>query len=150
MGLISRVSSRTYRILEKNHEKMSVSVRTRSYMTNRLLNRKQMIVDVHHGDNATPSGKVLRDKLAQMYKSTPDCVIVYGLQTKFGGGSTTGFAHVYDSLDFLKKNEVRFRQVRAGQATKLEKKARQQRKQLKNRKKKVRGTKKTKVGSGKK
>merc|ERR1711970_892583 len=135
---------------KKTKKKMSVSVRTRQYMSNRLLNRKQMIVDIAHGDNATPSGKVLREKLANMYKATPDCVIVYGLQTKFGGGSTTGFAHVYDSLDYLKKNEVRFRQVRAGQAAKLEKKARQQRKQLKNRKKKVRGTKKMKVGSGKK
>merc|ERR1711894_861384 len=81
---------------------------------------------------------------------TPDCVIVYGMQTKFGGGSTTGFAHVYDSLDYLKKNEVRFRQVRAGLADKIEKKARAQRRQLKNRKKKVKGTKKDKVGAGKK
>merc|ERR1712237_135628 len=116
-----------------------MNVRTRKYMTNRLLNRKQMIVDISHGEAATPSSLKTREALAKMYKSTPDCVIVYGMQTKFGGGSTTGFAHVYDSLDYLKKNEVRFRQVRAGQAAKLEKKARRQRKQLKNRKKKVRG-----------
>merc|ERR1712242_182042 len=83
------------------------------------------------------------------YKSTPDCVIVYGMQTKFGGGSTTGFANVYDSLDYLKKNEIRFRQVRAGLADKIEKKARAQRRQLKNRKKKVKGTKKDSVGGGK-
>merc|ERR1711883_40189 len=148
MGLISRVSSRTYR--KKIAKTMSCSIRTRNYMTNRLLNRKQMVVDVNHGDNATPSGKTIKEKLAQMYKSTPDCVIVYGMQTKFGGGSTTGFANIYDSLDYLKKNEVRFRQVRAGLCEKIDKKARQQRKQLKNRQKKVRGVKKTKVGSGKK
>merc|ERR1712150_421271 len=99
-------------------------------------NRKQMIVDISHGDAATPSSQKTREALAKMYKSTPDCVIVYGMQTKFGGGSTTGFAHVYDSLDYLKKNEVRFRKVRA------------QRRQLKNRKKKVKGTKKDKVGAG--
>ena len=72
------------------------------------------------------------------------------MQTKFGGGSSTGFANVYDSLDFLKKNEVRYRLVRSGLAERIDKKARQQRKQLKNRQLKVRGTKKTKVGSGKK
>merc|ERR1739848_214812 len=127
---------------------MSMNVRTRKYMTNRLLNRKQMIVDISHGDAATPSAQKTREALAKMYKSTPDCVIVYGMQTKFGGGSTTGFAHVYDSLDYLKKNEVRFRQVRAGLADKIEKKARAQRRQLKNRKKKVKGTKKDKVGAG--
>merc|ERR1739847_46703 len=141
-------------LTEKTRKKiaktMSCSIRTRNYMTNRLLNRKQMVVDVNHGDNATPSGKTIKEKLAQMYKSTPDCVIVYGMQTKFGGGSTTGFANIYDSLDYLKKNEIRFRQVRAGLCEKIDKKARQQRKQLKNRQKKVRGVKKTKVGSGKK
>merc|ERR1712121_77196 len=131
---------------QKKSTNMSVTVRTRQYMTNRLLNRKQMIVDVSHGEAATPSCSNLRTQLAKMYKSTPDCVILYGLQTKFGGGSTTGFANIYDSLDYLKKNEIRFRQVRAGLADKIEKKARAQRRQLKNRKKKVKGTKKDSVG----
>merc|ERR1712007_70060 len=136
MGLISRVSSRTYR----KSDIMSMNVRTRKYMTNRLLNRKQMIVDISHGEDATPSAKKVRESLAKMYKSTPDCVIVYGMQTKFGGGSTSGFANIYDSLDYLKKNEVRFRQVRAGICERIEKKARAQRRQLKNRQKKVKGT----------
>ena len=129
---------------------MSMNVRTRKYMTNRCLNRKQMVVDITHGDSATPSSTKTREALAKMYKSTPDCVIVYGMQTKFGGGSSTGFAHVYDSLDYLKKNEIRYRQVRAGLCEKIEKKARAQRRQLKNRKKKVKGTKKDSVGGGKK
>merc|ERR1711996_103526 len=100
-----------------------------------------------HGEAATPSAQKVREKLAQMYKSTPDCVIVYGMQTKFGGGSTTGFANIYDSLDYLKKNEVRFRQLRAKTqgVEKIEKKSRQQRKQLKNRKNKARGTAKDKT-----
>merc|ERR1711996_49466 len=103
-----------------------------------------------HGEAATPSAQKVRESLAKMYKSTADCVIVYGMQTKFGGGSTTGFANIYDSLDYLKKNEIRFRQVRAGLADKIEKKARAQRRQLKNRRKKVKGTKKDSVGGGKK
>merc|ERR1711879_746241 len=143
MGLISRVSSRTYR----KSDIMSMNVRTRKYMTNRLLNRKQMVVDISHDEDATPSNKKVRESLAKMYKSTPDCVIVYGMQTKFGGGSTSVFANIYDSLDYLKKNEVRFRQVRAGLAEKVDKKARAQRRQLKNRQKKVKGTAKSKVGS---
>merc|ERR1711878_15714 len=117
--------------------------------TNWCVNRKQMIVDISHGEQATPSGTKVRESLAKMYKSTPDCVIVYGLQTKFGGGSTTGFANIYDSLDYLKKNEIRYRQVRAGLCEKIEKKARAQRRQLKNRKKKVKGTAKDKIGSAK-
>merc|ERR1712002_594141 len=146
MGLISRVSSRTYRFT--NFVDMSINVRTRKYMSNRLLSRKQMIVDVTHGELATPSSKTLRDHLGKMYKTAPDTVVVYGMSTAFGGGRTTGFANIYDSVAFLKKYEAKHRQVRMGHATKIEKKARQQRKQLKNRKKKVRGTKKDKIGSG--
>merc|ERR1712066_879473 len=100
MGLISRVSSRTYRknqITSNTTTNMSVNVRTRQYMSNALLNRKQMIVDISHGEAATPSCKSIQAALAKMYKSTADCVIVYGMQTKFGGGNTTGFAHIYDS-----------------------------------------------------
>merc|ERR1712071_516883 len=144
MGLISRVSSRTYRFIYLNN-KMSTSISTRKYMTNRLLNRKQMIVDIHHGDKATPSRKTIGEQLAKMYKSTPDCVVVYGVNTNYGGGKSVGFANIYDSLDFLKKNAPRHHQIKLGHADKVEKKARQQRKQLKNRRKKVKGIKKTKL-----
>merc|ERR1711893_92031 len=101
MGLISRVSSRTYRNLI-SIQRMSVSIRTRKYMNNKLLNRKQMIVDITHGDNATPSKKVLREKLSQMYKGAADCVVVYGLQTAFGGGNTTGFANIYGLFEKIR------------------------------------------------
>jgi small subunit ribosomal protein S24e len=119
-------------------------------MTNRLLNRKQMVVDVTHGELATPARKTITDQLAKMYKAASDCIVVYGLHTSYGGGKTTGFANIYDSLDFMKKNEKRSNLVKLGQATKIEKKARQQRKQLKNRKLRVRGTKKDKIGAAKK
>merc|ERR1711981_1093145 len=158
MGLISRVSSRTYRFSRKTKPtfcqkktKMSgINVRTRKYMTNRLLNRKQMVVDVNHSELATPAKKTISDSLAKMYKAASDCIVVYGLHTAYGGGKTTGFANIYDSLDYMKKHEKRSNLVRLGQAEKIDKKARQQRKQLKNRKKKVRGTKKDKIGAAKK
>merc|ERR1712088_226046 len=150
MGLISRVSSRTYRFTLKNLEKMSVSVRTRKYMSNRLLNRRQMVVDITHGELATPSRKTITTQIAKMYKAPEDCIVVYGLHTSFGGGKSTGFCNIYDSLDFLKKSENRPMQVRLGLCEKLSKKARQQRKQLKNRKLRVRGTAKDKIGAAKK
>jgi small subunit ribosomal protein S24e len=89
----------------------------------------------------------LREKLARMYKTTPDVVFAFGYKTNFGGGKTTGFALIYDTLDFAKKFEPKYRLVRNGLLTR-EKTARKQRKERKNRMKKVRGTKKTKVGAG--
>merc|ERR1711970_498341 len=129
-----------------------VTLRTRKFLTNRLLCRKQMVVDVLHPGRATVPKTEVREKLASMYKSTPDVIFCFGFKTQFGGGKTTGFALIYDSLDFAKKFEPRYRLVRHGM-TEMKKvqQSRKQRKERKNRQKKVRGTKKAKVGqAGKK
>lgn len=52
---------------------------------------------------------------------------MFGLQTQFGGGKTTGFALIYDSPEALKKFEPHYRLVRVGFADKIEKPSRQQR-----------------------
>ncbi|XP_054165952.1 40S ribosomal protein S24-like isoform X3 [Oppia nitens] len=125
----------------------SCTIRTRKFMTNRLLARRQMVVDVLHPGRAPVSKLELRERLAKMYKTTPDVVFPFGYRTQFGGGRTTGFALIYDTLDFAKKFEPKYRLVRNGLLTRT-KTARKQRKERKNRMKKVRGTKKTKVGAG--
>ena len=105
-----------------------------------------MVVDVLHPGRATVSKTEIREKLARMYKTTPDVVFVFGFRTNFGGGKTTGFGLIYDSLDFAKKFEPKYRLARHGLYHK-DKVARKQRKERKNRQKKVRGTKKAKVGA---
>lgn len=88
--------------------------------------------------------------MAAMYKVTPDVVFVFGFRTNFGGGKSTGFALIYDTLDFAKKFEPKHRLQRHGLYEK-QKQTRKQRKERRNRMKKVRGTKKAKVGqAGKK
>ena len=49
-----------------------------------------------------------------MYKTTPDVIFVFGFRTHFGGGKTTGFGMIYDSLDYAKKNEPKHRLARHG------------------------------------
>lgn len=70
------------------------------------------VVDVLHPGKATVPKTEIREKLAKMYKTTPDVVFVFGFRTQFGGGKTTGFALVYDSLDYAKKNEPKHRLAR--------------------------------------
>merc|ERR1712233_184189 len=125
----------------------AITVRTRKFMTNRLLSRKQMIVDIIHPNSATPKKTEVRDALAKNYKTTADCIIAFGFKTIFGGGKTSGFALIYDSVEAAKKVEPRFRLVRHGLADKVEKKSRKQRKELRNRQKRVKGTKKATVGT---
>lgn len=127
----------------------AVTIRTRKFKSNRLLSRRQMVVDVIHPDRASLSKKEIREKVAQLYKTTPDLVFCFGFNTNFGGGRSTGFALIYDSLDFAKKFEPRYRQARQG-LVEPKKTARKQRKERKNRMKKVRGTKKASVKDAKK
>ncbi|KAM7194238.1 40S ribosomal protein S24 [Rhypophila sp. PSN 637] len=127
-----------------------VTLRTRKFIRNPLLGRKQMVVDILHPGRANISKDDLREKLAGMYKSNKEQINVFGLRTQFGGGKTTGFALVYDSPEAMKKFEPHYRLVRVGQASKIEKASRQQRKQRKNRQKTLRGTAKVKGAKAKK
>ncbi|XP_024390000.1 small ribosomal subunit protein eS24z [Physcomitrium patens] len=121
------------------------TVRTRKFMTNRLLARKQFIIDVLHPGRANVSKAELKEKLAKLYEvRDPQTIFVFGFRTQFGGGKSTGFGLIYDSVDSAKKYEPKYRLIRNGLATKVEK-SRKQIKERKNRSKKIRGVKKTKA-----
>lgn len=83
--------------------------------------------DVLHPGRANVSKDELRDKLATLYKAGKDAVSVFGFRTQYGGGKSTGFALIYENEEAMKKFEPRYRLVRYGLATKVEKASRQQR-----------------------
>ncbi|KAI7869757.1 ribosomal protein L23/L15e core domain-containing protein [Spinellus fusiger] len=124
----------------------TVTIRTRKFLTNRLLQRKQMVVDVIHPGLANVSKDELREKLGKLYKAEKERVSVFGFKTHFGGGKTTGFGLIYDTVEALMKFEPKYRLARIGKAE-GGKGGRKQRKEKKNRAKKVRGTKKAKAAS---
>jgi small subunit ribosomal protein S24e len=107
------------------------------------------IVDVLHPGRANVSKEELREKLSKMYDvKDSNCVFVFGLKTQFGGGKSTGFGLIYDNVEVAKKFEPKYRLIRNGLATAVDK-SRKQRKERKNRTKKIRGVKKN-AGAGKK
>ncbi|CAG8800391.1 40214_t:CDS:2, partial [Gigaspora margarita] len=114
-----------------------VTLRTRKFLTNRLLNRKQMVIDVIHPGLANLSKDDIREKLSKMYKADKETIFVFGFRTIFGGGRSTGFGLIYDDLPSAKKFEPKYRLVRHKLAE-PEKTARKQRKERKNRAKKFR------------
>jgi small subunit ribosomal protein S24e len=127
-----------------------VVIRTRKFINNRLLARKQMIIDVYHPGLASVSKDSLKTQLAAKFGvNDENTVFLFGFKTQFGGGKSTGFALVYDSLEDALDSEPNYRLVRSGLREASTKFGRKARKELKNRKKKVRGTKKSKVGGGK-
>ena len=72
------------------------------------------------------------------------CVSLFGFRTQFGGGKSTGFGLIYDSVDAMKKFEPKHRVIRAGLKEKVTK-SRKQIKEKKNRVKKLRGAEKHKL-----
>ncbi|XP_004391604.1 PREDICTED: 40S ribosomal protein S24-like [Odobenus rosmarus divergens] len=124
----------------------TVTIQTRKFMTNGLLQLKQMVTDVLQLGKATVPKTEVQEKLAKMYKTTPDVIFGFGLRTHFGGGKTSGFD---TSVDYAKKNEPKHRLARHGPYEK-KKTSRKQLKEHKNRMNKVRGTAKANVGAGKK
>ena len=86
----------------------------------------------------------LKEKLSKMYDvKDSSCTFVFGVKTQFGGGKSTGFGLIYDSVDAAKKFEPKYRLIRQGLAEKVDK-SRKQRKERKNRTLKLRGAKKNK------
>lgn len=91
----------------------------------------------------------LQEKLGKMYNvSDTKAIILFGFRTQFGGGRSTGFGLIYDSVEAAKKFEPTYRLVRFGLAEKVTT-SRKQIKERKNRAKKLRGKKKAAVTSKK-
>ena len=111
----------------------------------------------------------LKEKLGRIYDvKDPNAIFVFKFRTHFGGGKSTGFGLIYDSVENAKKYEPKYRLIRViyilplnqnsiikldstqtqpffsfqnGLDTKVEK-SRKQMKERKNRAKKIRGVKK--------
>lgn len=115
-------------------KKKTCTIRTRHFMTNRLLQRKQFVsfyfqkknenfnffelflfnlkkvVDVLHQGRPSVSKKEIKEKLATMYKVTdPETIFVFGFKIAFGGGKSTGFGLIYDNQQIAKKIEPKHR-----------------------------------------
>ena len=91
------------------------TIRVRRMTVNRLLQRKQFVVDILHPGRRSVSKAELADLLAKMFKVTdPKTIFTYGFKTQFGGGRTVGFGLIYENLQVAKRLEPKYRQVRAG------------------------------------
>merc|ERR1712176_186924 len=81
------------------------TVRCRRFLTNRLL----------QPGRANVSKTELKEKISKMYGVSDDHLIsLFHFRTQFGGGKSTGFGLIYDSLDAFKKFEPKYRQIRNG------------------------------------
>ena len=90
-------------------QKSEVTIRTRNLVINPLLCRKQCVVDIYHPGIAQPKFTQIKEQIAKMYKvKDVNTIVLSGFATKFGGGKTTGFALIYDTIAALKKFVPRY------------------------------------------
>ena len=74
------------------------TIRTRKFLTNRLLGRKQFVIDVLHPGRANVPHAELQKELAEKYRAkSANCVFTYGFKSAYGGGKSTGFGLIYDT-----------------------------------------------------
>merc|ERR1712216_1035983 len=97
--------------------KGTVTIRPRKFITNRLLDRRQMVLDVHHPGLATPDKEMLKTMVAEFLSKTKgkkaqsEATVIFGVKTCFGGGKSSCFALVYDNVAALMKHEPKHRQI---------------------------------------
>lgn len=97
---ISIDSHLTTSFVQLFQENSPVTLRTRKFITNRLLQRKQMVLDVIHPSRANVSREELAEKLAAMYKSNKEQCVVFGIRTHYGGGRSTG-GHLFPEKSLI-------------------------------------------------
>mmetsp|Transcript_18465 Transcript_18465/g.22918 ORF Transcript_18465/g.22918 Transcript_18465/m.22918 type:complete len:138 (-) Transcript_18465:142-555(-) len=117
----------------------AVVVKTRKFKRNPLLSRRQFIIDVIHPGRANVPKSELQEVIGGMFNADPKLTMLFGFRVKFGGGKSTGFGLIYDNEEACRKFEPKYRLVRNGFETRVEK-SRKAIKEAKNKGKKIRGT----------
>jgi ribosomal protein S24E len=59
----------------------------------------------------------IKEKLAKVLKVKEECITIFGMKTKFGGGRASAFALIYESLDAKKKYDSKASQLRVSHNT---------------------------------
>lgn len=88
---------------------MTITIKTRRLRVNKLLARKELLLDVYHEGKPNVSQKDLRELIAAKYKWEPKNLVLFGFRTAFGGNRSTGFALAYDNQQYLVKYEPIYR-----------------------------------------
>ena len=117
--------------------------KVRRLVVNKLLRRKQFVVQINHEGKPAPTREEIRDRVSSIKSIAADKshLVIFGVKTHFGGGHTTSFGCAYDSEDAMMKVEPRHRLIKMGKIGKDEKKkTRRSRKNARKTKAKVWGT----------
>lgn len=72
---------------------------------NKLVGRRELIVEIDHFGGGTPARGEIRQKVAEMVKVPAKLVVVRRLETEYGLNVSTALIHIYSSEDRLRRIE---------------------------------------------
>ncbi|NLI73415.1 MAG: 30S ribosomal protein S24e [Euryarchaeota archaeon] len=93
-----------------------------SKIENNVLSRAEVYFKVDHDGDPTPSRNAVRDALASVLEVPKERIIIDEMDSKYGIGSTDGYAKVYDDVETARKFEKNYILVRNELAEKKPKK----------------------------
>jgi small subunit ribosomal protein S24e len=88
---------------------MTITIKTRRLRVNKLLARKELLLDVYHEGKPNVSQKDLKELIANKYKWDIKNLVLFGFRTAFGGNRSTGFCLAYDNQQYIVKYEPNYR-----------------------------------------
>ncbi|KAE9448100.1 hypothetical protein C3L33_19999, partial [Rhododendron williamsianum] len=97
----------------ESYDTYSLQASFRLSYAQQLIDDGGEIIDVLHPGRANVSKAELKEKLSRMYEvKDPNAIFVFKFRTHFGGGKSTGFGLIYDSVENAKKYEPKYRLIR--------------------------------------
>jgi small subunit ribosomal protein S24e len=72
---------------------------------NRLLGRRELVVEILHARAPTPTRQTVREYVARQLGVSPSAVFIRRIKTEYGVGRSTAEIHVYDNPDIAKRME---------------------------------------------
>lgn len=88
---------------------MTITIRARKLRVNKLLARKELVVEVFHEGKPNVSQADLKQLISTKFKWDPKNLVLYGFRTAFGGNKSVGFCLAYDSQQYMVKYEPNHR-----------------------------------------
>ena len=92
---------------------MTITIRTKKLRVNKLLARKELVLEVFHEGKPNVSQSDLKALISSKFKWDEKNIVLFGFKTAFGGNRSVGFALVYDNQQYLVKYEPNYRLRRA-------------------------------------
>ncbi|AGK60120.1 SSU ribosomal protein S24E [Archaeoglobus sulfaticallidus PM70-1] len=72
---------------------------------NPLLNRKEIYLRVKYQNSPTPSRNEIREKVAGLFNTELEKIVVSYIKPQFGHGEAICYVKIYNSVEDLKKTE---------------------------------------------